>query len=202
MTRPGHKSEGRNEWYTPEEHLSAVRDVLGGIDLDPASSEAAQRRVQALRYFTKDNDGLKQEWHGRVFLNPPYSRREIGQFVSKMVQEWQAGRVSAAVMLTHRFTDTRWFHEAAGACSAICFTTGRVRFIDAEGNLARPTQGQAYFYYGKDRTRFAARFREIGLVLKPADSAELPRPGKSAHSADLPPEVPLAQNSARHVGPG
>src|SRR6266567_8413556 len=62
-----------DEWFTPVEIIEAVRDVLGTIDLDPASCDEAQETVQATRYFTAENDGLKQEWAGRVWLNPPFS---------------------------------------------------------------------------------------------------------------------------------
>jgi hypothetical protein len=36
-------------------------------------------------------------------------------------------------MLTHNYTDTTWFHQAAGACTANCFTRGRIKFYNAEG---------------------------------------------------------------------
>jgi len=159
---------GENEWYTPDLHLQAVRDVLGVIDLDPASSAIAQNRVKATAFFSKDDDGLARDWRGRIFLNPPYAQPHIASFVSKMVSEFRAGRVSAAIMLTHNYTDTAWFHEAAGSSSAICFTRGRVKFVDAAGNVAAPTQGQAFFYFGDNVEGFSARFRDIGFVVAPA----------------------------------
>lgn len=158
---------GENEWYTPEEYLEAARDVLGSIDLDPASSNTAQAKVRAGTYFTKEIDGLAREWHGRVWLNPPYAQPYIAEFVSKMVAERRSGRVTAAIMLTHNYTDTTWFHEAAGIADAICFTRGRIRFYDNNGTLAAPTQGQAFFYFGDDVEAFAARFAEIGFIVNP-----------------------------------
>ena len=109
---------GENEWYTPTEFLEAAREVLGGFDLDPASSIAAQKKVKASQYFDKERDGLAVPWRGRVWLNPPYSQPAIGEFVSKLVAELHAGHVAAAVMLTHNYTDAAWFHEAARGASS------------------------------------------------------------------------------------
>ena len=106
------------EWYTPDEYLQAARDVLGRIDLDPASSVMAQEKVRADRFFTIEDNGLRQEWHGNVWLNPPYAQPNIALFASKMVAEFRSGRVKAAVMLTHNFTDTKWFHELLAAANA------------------------------------------------------------------------------------
>jgi phage N-6-adenine-methyltransferase len=158
---------GENEWYTPIAYLDRARRVLGGFDLDPASSERAQRTVQASRYFTKADDGLAREWHGRVWLNPPYAQPLIADFVGKMVAERLAGRVTSAVMLTHNYTDTSWFQGAAAVADAICFTRGRVRFVDSDGDLAAPTQGQAFFYFGDAVALFAVDFAEVGFVALP-----------------------------------
>jgi len=161
---------GENEWYTPSEHLCLVREVLGCIDLDPASSEQAQETIRAGRFFTAEQDGLAHPWEGRVFLNPPYAQPLIAQFVEKLCGEVESGRVSEAVMLTHNYTDTAWFHRAAETCDAICFTRGRVRFVSQDGVLASPTQGQAFFYFGDNRQAFAQVFSSIGFVVHKAEA--------------------------------
>jgi phage N-6-adenine-methyltransferase len=159
---------GQIEWYTPPEWIEPARAVLGGIDLDPASSEVAQRTVKAKRFFTIDDDGLRQEWHGpRIWLNPPYSRDLIPEFVSKLVTEHDAGRVEAAIMLTHNYTDTAWFQKAGSRASAICFPRGRMKFLDPDGNRSgTPTQGQALFYFGNNVESFIKHFAPLGLVKK------------------------------------
>ena len=155
---------GENEWYTPDEYLEAARRVLGGIDLDPASSEIANQRVKAKRFFTIDDDGLARDWAGKVWMNPPYSQPHIRLFAEKLVDEFQAGRVSEAIALTHNYTDTAWFHIMAQACTAICFTRGRIGFLSPEGKKAAPTQGQAFFYFGTHPDRFADAFAGVGFV--------------------------------------
>jgi phage N-6-adenine-methyltransferase len=163
----GTTGTGENEWFTPAEYVALARSVLGGIDLDPASSDKAQEIIDADRYFTKADDGLKQEWRGRVWLNPPYAQPLIADFVSKMVSERKAGRVTAGVMLTHNYTDTSWFHEAAAIADSICFTRGRIKFYEPDGEIAAPTQGQAFFYFGSKTARFASVFADIGFVALP-----------------------------------
>lgn len=157
---------GENEWYTPQTHLDAAYEVLGNIDLDPASSEIANKTVQADRIFTIDDDGLTKEWAGRVWMNPPYAQPFIAQFVEKLASEYEAGRVTEAISLTHNYTDTVWFHRAAKSCAAICFTRGRIGFLSPEGKKAAPTQGQAFFYYGSKVAEFVASFSRIGFVVE------------------------------------
>ena len=163
----GTEGTGENEWFTPPEYIELARRVLGDIDLDPATHKEAQKTIRAAQCFTKAEDGLTREWHGRVWLNPPYAQPAIAHFVSKMVIERLAGHVTAAIMLTHNYTDTSWFHEAATIADAICFMRGRVKFYEPDGEIAAPTQGQAFFYFGSEVKNFAEAFRSIGFVVRP-----------------------------------
>lgn len=162
----GTTGTGDNEWYTPSEHVDRARRVLGGFDVDPASSAEAQAKVQATVFFDAKRNGLEQEWHGRVWLNPPYAQPLISQFMEKLCCEVKAGRCSEAIALTHNYTDTRWFQDAARKATAICFTRGRVRFYSPSGSIAAPTQGQAFFYFGENIDAFRAEFSEVGFVVE------------------------------------
>jgi len=85
------QSSGDTEIYTPPEIVEAWRAVLGTIDLDPASSELANKNIGAKQIYTEPSyfivtnqsdglptrhyhnwGGLEQEWRGRVVLNPPF----------------------------------------------------------------------------------------------------------------------------------
>jgi len=156
-----------NEWYTPPQYIALARAVLGDIDIDPASTELAQETVKARRYFDKDQNGLRQQWFGRVWLNPPYAPPLIGKFIAKLLMEWDAQRISACIALTHNYTDAIWFHDAMSAANTVCFTQGRVKFYEPGGALARPTQGQAFFYFGADADAFKREFGPIGSMVKP-----------------------------------
>jgi len=156
---------GDDEWHTPPEVIALVRAVLGRIDLDPASNAEAQRIVRAKRFYAKIDNGLDHPWHGRVFLNPPYSA-VIAAFVSKLLHEYQASRVSAAILLTNNSTDAVWFHQAMAVAEALCFTRGRIPFCKATGEVGAPPQGQALFYFGADRLRFIETFARLGTVVR------------------------------------
>jgi ParB family chromosome partitioning protein len=158
------RGTGEVEWYTPPEYIELARKVLGSIDLDPASSEQAQEQVAAKQYFGLEEDGLSKEWRGSVWLNPPYAQPQISQFVDKLITEYAAGHITQAIMLTHNYTDTAWFHAAEVLCSRICFTRGRIKFVSSTGAIAAPTQGQAFFYYGDKPELFESIFSEVGFV--------------------------------------
>jgi ParB family transcriptional regulator, chromosome partitioning protein len=154
---------GSVEWYTPRSYLERARQVMGDFDLDPASSAVAQEQVRAKSYFTVGDDGLSQPWNGRVWCNPPYC--EAGKFVAKLIDEFSAGRISQAVLLVNSYTDTRWFHDAAAACAAICFTKGRIYFERPDGErLEQPAYGSAFIYFGEHVGRFRGAFGEVGGI--------------------------------------
>jgi phage N-6-adenine-methyltransferase len=167
-TERGTAGTGEFERYTPGIFIEAARKVLGEIDLDPVTSEQAQQTVQAARYFTAESNGLVRNWDGRVWLNPPYHRELAPKFIDKLVAEVEAGRVTAAVMLTNNSTDTDWFNVAIRACDGLCFTHGRINFTQPNGQEVLPTQGQAFFYFGPDVLRFEDVFCVIGPCVRPS----------------------------------
>ncbi len=157
---------GENEWYTTPELIQSVKDVLGEIDCDPASSEIANRTVRAKEFYTKEDDGLKQKWGRRVFLNPPYAQPLISQFADTLVSKVLNNEISAACVLVNNATETKWFNAILGIASAVCFIKGRVRFLDKTGNpTGSPLQGQAMLYIGEEKELFAEKFIQFGSVL-------------------------------------
>jgi phage N-6-adenine-methyltransferase len=159
---------GENEWYTPQQYIESARLVMGSIDVDPASNAEAQKAVQALRYYTIEDDGLIQEWTGNIWMNPPYSGAEIKKFIGKLVEEFQLGNLKQAVVLTNNSSDTSWFHSLAEISSLICFTKGRINFYRGD-QLSSPTNGQSFFYVGKNAGAFAKEFTQYGLIMQGYD---------------------------------
>jgi DNA N-6-adenine-methyltransferase (Dam) len=157
------------EWYTPKRYIEASRKVLGRIDLDPASSDIAQTVVRANVYYTFQDNGLSKPWHNNVFLNPPYSPRQmVRKFVDKLLQELAAGHVKQAILLVHsRSSGTKWFQRAAAASKCFCLPERRIICWSAnsDGNSkSSPPSGSMFLYYGCNMKRFQAVFKKFGLV--------------------------------------
>tara|TARA_Y100000310_G_C20635152_1_gene790775 strand:- start:582 stop:1157 length:576 start_codon:yes stop_codon:yes gene_type:complete len=160
-----YKSVGKSaEWYTPSYILDAVRDVMGRIDLDPASCEHAQRTVNARVWFTKERSGLDFQWRGKVFLNPPYSRKQVGIWVRKLKKEWEEQNIDEAILLVNNATDTAWFQNLWDF--SVCFVTGRISFENPHRESFSPAHGSVFVYFGKNSAKFAKVFTRFGPVFE------------------------------------
>lgn len=156
-------NSGNNEWYTPAKYLDSARAVMGHIDLDPASSVIANERVQAGRIFTAEEDGLKQDWFGNIWMNPPYAQPLIEQFCNKLVSE----KINQAIVLVNNATETKWGNTLLKNCSAVCFTKGRIKFVAPDGTLGdSPLQGQMIVYFGSQKIKFIDEFSKYGVCLE------------------------------------
>lgn len=158
------QNTGDNEWFTPTELIESARKVLGGIDLDPASSAEANKVVKAKDFYSLADDGLARTWTGRVWMNPPYAQPLINQFADKLVDAYQAKTVTSAIVLVNNATETAWFRALAEQASAACFPNGRIRFWHPNKPSATPLQGQALLYLGPSPVSFHARFSTVGIV--------------------------------------
>lgn len=156
-----------DEWYTPAEYIEAARNVLGEIDLDPATCESAQEVVKAKSYFTKADNSLRNDcpWLGRIWLNPPYSMPLIKEFVSKLINQYETGNIESAIIITNNSSDTGWFHDLLQRYP-VCFTRGRVSFWRPNHEDFGTRQGQTLFYLGDNLELFHKEFARFGRIVK------------------------------------
>ena len=163
------KNSGNEEWYTPPVFIEAARKAMNGIHLDPASNDCAQEWIRAQRYFTKQNDGLRQRWMGNVWMNPPYGAGVVSAFVSKLIEEIDAGNVNRAIVFVNNCTETKWAQSllSHSSLTGICFPRRRVRFIDKnrEKSKGSPIQGQMVIGLKVCKFDFHQHFGGFGSVL-------------------------------------
>jgi len=173
-----------NEWYTKPRYIEAARQVLGTIDLDPASSAAANQIVKATRYYTLEDDGLQHPWHGNVWLNPPYGRTVnqkarhqsmIRLFTDKLIKSYEQGHITQAIILATTEVNAQWFYPLWSY--TVCIPDHRVHFIVQE-TLHKYCQmfGTCFVYLGQDDTKFIEVFSQFGRIVKAVDA---PKPKTS-----------------------
>jgi hypothetical protein len=122
------------EWLTPP----AILDALGGhrsFDLDPATPDI-QPWPTARHRFTKADDGLSQDWFGRVWLNPPYTHGIIGRWLDKLADHDRGTTIIFARTETDAF-----FRHVWERASALLFLRGRLNFHTPDGARAKANSG-------------------------------------------------------------
>ena len=166
-------SQKSNLWYTPETVLNAAREVLGYIELDPASDAHGNERVQAERFLTEADDGLTAPWGTprSVFLNPPggkvgnRSRAEL--FWLRLMNE--RANIGHAIFLAFSLEQLQTTQKP-GQLSLmhfpVCIPSKRLRFHYRNHDKVSPTHANCVTYVpGKiDLTStFLSVFSTIGM---------------------------------------
>ncbi len=144
-----------DQWYTPVEIIDRVKEVFGGnIDLDPASCATANKTVRASEYYDESDDGLKQDWYGKIFCNPPYSKAKLGLFCQKVVDESKREDFYSAIYLLKEGATTAWFRPLRPYLTA--YLHERVKFVDGTtGKICEsPRSGHCLVYLGSDIKKF------------------------------------------------
>lgn len=138
-------------WLTPPHIVQA----LGVFDLDPCGAPGHEL---ALKTYLLENgdDGLRDPWHGRVWLNPPYGREQV-PFMERLANH---GEGTALIFAR---TETRAFHQWVWPyATGLLFLEGRLNFLSADGVRAKANAGapSVLVAYGE---LDAARLRASGI---------------------------------------
>lgn len=96
--------------------------------------------------YNKNDDGLKQEWKGRVWLNPPYSRPLIECFVKRMAEHGNG------IALLFNRCDSKMFQDVIfEKATAMKFLRNRIRFFRPDGTRGNsPGCGSILIAFGED----------------------------------------------------
>lgn len=121
-------------WFTPQEFFDKL-DQEFNFTLDVC---AIPENAKCERFFTPEMNGLKQEWTGICWCNPPYGR-ELGKWVEKAYIASTYG--TTVVMLIPARTDTQWFHKYIYNKEnvEIRFVKGRLKFGGAKNAAPFPS---------------------------------------------------------------
>lgn len=128
-------SSKNDQWTTPQDFFDKLNDEFH-FDLDPCADEYNHKCEE---YFTREQDGLMQDWGGHtVFCNPPYGR-EIGKWVKKSWEE--SKKNTTVVMLIPARTDTAYFHDYIYGKAENSFHTRTVEIRAGYTRCAFPEYG-------------------------------------------------------------
>ena len=122
------------EWATPQSLFDTL-DAEFGFTLDVC---ATRENAKCTNYYTETEDGLKQEWKGVCWMNPPYGR-EISKWVKKAKETAERGGGDVVVCLVPARTDTKWWQEQAMHASEIRLIAGRVKFSGHKSGAPFPS---------------------------------------------------------------
>ena len=98
-------SSATDMWATPQDFF----DRLNAFFKFETDVCALPSNAKCHKYFTPEQDGLKQTWEGTCWMNPPYGR-DIGKWIAKAYAEARHNG-STIVCLVPARTDTKWWHD-------------------------------------------------------------------------------------------
>lgn len=128
-------SSATDMWATPQDLFDELNAEFH-FTLDPC---ATAENAKCKKFYTRAEDGLKQDWEGEtVFCNPPYGRA-IYDWVKKCYTEsLKPGTVVVALIPAR--TDTRYFHEFVyHKVKDVRFIKGRLKFGNAKHSAPFPS---------------------------------------------------------------
>lgn len=145
------------EWYTPKYIIEGLGNKF---DLDPCAPY--HNWYTARKCYTKEDNGLLQEWEGRVFLNPPYKYPEIKQFITKL-----ADHGNGIALLFSRCDNKVFFEQVFNRAHAVKFLKNRICFINPNGeNMGRPNSGSVLIAYGETCANILKNSKIEGKYIK------------------------------------
>lgn len=150
-------AKASDEWYTPKH----IIDSLGEFDLDPCAPVQPLWQTAKVMY-NKNDDGLKRNWRGRVWLNPPYSRPLIELFLKK-----KAEHNNGIALLFNRLDSVMMQDVVLKNATAMKFLRKRIKFFRPDGTEGgSPGCGSVLFAFGKENAKILKENTLPGMFIK------------------------------------
>lgn len=183
------QSSGEVEFYSDPVLVGLARKVMGGIYLDPASCEFANRNfIGAKKFYSKEDNGLSKSWHGSVWLNHPFGKAEFAcaepckkkicvkrghhcdeyrpgnaDWINHLMNEFLAFHVQQFCCITFAATSESWFRPLTRFPQ--CYLSPRTNYYGRDGKVIKGvTKGSVITYGGPNGDLFAELFDELGWV--------------------------------------
>jgi phage N-6-adenine-methyltransferase len=121
-----------DNWSTPDPIFKKLNDEFK-FDLDVCAEDWNKK---CANYYRESDDALSKDWHGTVWMNPPYSK--CGIWVKKAFEECEKG--CTVICLIPARVETNWFHDFC-IPHEIRFVGGRIHFYDKDKRSGRPRFG-------------------------------------------------------------
>jgi hypothetical protein len=155
-----------DENYTPEYFLAPCKEFLGIIDLDPFSCFVANKTVEAMRFWTREDDALAQDWsdYFSKWVNPPYSAGLIGKAIAKTLEYCHIGET---LLLVNTSSSAKWFQACMEKCSAYLHPSKRINFDSPFRTSKGNRYDQTLFYFGDRPLQFAEALSSLGNAVQP-----------------------------------
>jgi len=144
-----------SDWYTPPEIFKAL-DLI--FDLDPCSPGPGHW-VPARKIYTKEDDGLRQPWHGLISVNPPFGGRNGHvPWLIKFLDH------ANGIAIVRAYTSSGWFHKhVVPRAELLLFPKGKTKFVRPDGSVGgAPGHGVVLIGMG-DVACIALRKSELGF---------------------------------------
>lgn len=160
------------DYYTPPEIVQAAREAMGGIDLDAASHWLANRTLRIPDYFTIGRSAFENDWHGRVWLNPPYGNNK--PWFDRIVEFTDGGDVEQLCMLSPVWAfNTSIAAEVIERVSAMVLLSPTPTFWGNADGKTGTNQPHCVVYIGERVTEFLRAFSAFGIPFSLVTAGEL-----------------------------
>ena len=151
------KKDTTDVWLTPPPIITA----LGEFDLDPCCPNNLPWKTAKEFYSLEDGqNGLELDWHGRIWLNPPYSNWV--PFMEKLKKH------NNGIALIFARTETRGFFDHVwGGADSILFLKRRIKFVKADlSGGGSSTAPSVLIAYGENNTEKLENSKLEGKLIK------------------------------------